>query len=66
MCTLKLGLSKVSNIKFDGIDPLDHPDYCDAYIVNADYEDREMTEDELYELNDERDFIHEQLFKQMH
>ena len=29
---------------FEGIDRLDHPDYCDAYVVDADYDGEKMTE----------------------
>ena len=53
--------NKIDNIIFDGIDHEDYPDYCDAYILSADYDGRKMTEQELEELNDERDFVHEKL-----
>ena len=53
--------NKIDNIKFEGIDHKDRPDYCDAYILSADYEGREMTEQELEELNDDRDFFYEKL-----
>ena len=56
-----MGTSKVSNIDFDGVDYNDYPDFCDAYISSADYGDREMTETELNELNEDRDFVHEKL-----
>jgi hypothetical protein len=47
--------SKVHSLQFDGIDHHDYPDYCDAYISAGEIEtetgDRELTEDELDELN---------------
>ena len=54
--------TKINNIEFDGIDHEDHPDYCDAYISSADYDGREMTEQQLEELNKDRDFIYEKLW----
>ena len=59
----KIDTSKVDNIVFDGIDKKDHPDYCDAYIVSADYRGIEMDEEELNELNENSDFVHEALTK---
>ena len=56
-----MNLTKINNIEFDGIDHKDRPDYCDAYILSADYDGREMTEQELEELNDDRDFFYEKL-----
>lgn len=52
---------KISNIKFDGIDTRDWPDMTDAYIESADYDGEEMTEEQLEELNDDHDFVHEEL-----
>ncbi len=56
-----MDLTKVTNIEFDGVDHRDYPDYCDAHIVSANYEGREMTEFEIEELNDDRDYVYERL-----
>jgi hypothetical protein len=61
-----MDLTKISNIQFDGIDHSDYPDFCDAYIVSAEYEGREMTDEELDELNENRDFVYEQLWEHLH
>lgn len=53
--------AKITNIEFDDVDRNDHPDYCDAYILSADYNGREMTEDELEEINQDRTFVLEKL-----
>lgn len=58
---MPLNLHKVTNLQFEGIDYKDYPDYCDAYVVNADYEGEPMTEEQLEELNEEHDFVHEKL-----
>jgi hypothetical protein len=36
----------------------DFPDFCDAYIASATYDGRDMTEEELEELNDDTDFVY--------
>jgi len=41
-----------TNVKFDGIDHTDYPDYCDAYIVYAELNGVPLTDDELEDLND--------------
>ena len=43
--------NKITDIEFEGIDHSDAPDYCDAYIVSADYNGREMTELEIESLD---------------
>tara|TARA_R110000796_G_scaffold135084_1_gene251225 strand:- start:828 stop:1013 length:186 start_codon:yes stop_codon:yes gene_type:complete len=49
----------IDNIEVDGIDTKDYPDFCDAFILNADYNGKEMTEKQLYELNEDGDFVYE-------
>lgn len=58
-----LDYSKITNIEFDGVDHSDYPDFCDAYIVNAHYDGQPMTEEQLEELNDNRDFVYESLMR---
>ena len=54
---LKSDLKKISrvcytNVKFEGIDHKDYPDYCDAYIIYAESNGVPLTDDEIEELND--------------
>tara|TARA_R110000744_G_scaffold277920_1_gene390244 strand:+ start:122 stop:307 length:186 start_codon:yes stop_codon:yes gene_type:complete len=49
----------IDNIEIDGIDTKDYPDFCDAYIISADYKGKPMTEKQLDEINDNGDFQHE-------
>lgn len=58
---VNLDYKLISNIKFDGIDHEDAPDYCDAYIVSSDYDGVEMTEEQIELLNDDRDYVYEKL-----
>ena len=60
-----MDLTKVDNIELDGIDTKDYPDFSDAFISAADYDGREMTDDELEELNEEYDFVHEQVLNHL-
>jgi hypothetical protein len=55
---IKLDYSKIDNVVVDGIDYADYPDFCDAYIASADYDGREMTDEELDLLNDDSDFVY--------
>jgi hypothetical protein len=57
--------SKIDNIEIDGIDTGDYPDFCDAYIVSADYDGVPMTEEEINTLNEDRDFVHEKVFDKL-
>ena len=50
-------MKEIDNIEFDGIDYSDYPDFCDAFICSADIDGREMTDDELDELNNDREFV---------
>lgn len=44
----------VNDIEIDGIDTRDYPDFCDAYVSAAWYEDgTELTEEELIAFDDE-------------
>jgi len=49
----------IDNIEVDGIDTNDYPDFCDAFIVSADYDGVEMTEEQLEALNEDYSFVHD-------
>jgi hypothetical protein len=53
--------SKIHNIVFDGIDYGDHPDYCDAFILDCEIDGVDATDEELEEINENRDFVYEKL-----
>ena len=60
-----LKYENIDDITFDGIDHNDYPDYCDAYIDGAYYEGREMTQEELDTLNEDRDFVMKELMSHL-
>jgi hypothetical protein len=60
---MKLDLNKVDNLEFDGIDFADYPDFVDAFLVTADYDGKEMTEEQIDYLNDEYgDWVYEKVY----
>jgi hypothetical protein len=65
MTTIKLDYEKISNVFVGGIDMEDYPDFCDAYIESADYDNREMTDEELEILNEDGEFISEHAHSQL-
>lgn len=55
----ELDYSKIDDVEIEGIDPRDAPDFCDAFISSASYDGRDMTEEELEELNQDTSFVYE-------
>lgn len=53
-----------SSIELDGVDPSDYPDFSDAFIAAANFEDgTPLTDDELDQLGDEMaDEIHQMAY----
>ena len=49
----------IDNIEVDGIDTNDYPDFCDAFIVSADYDGVAMTDEQLEALNEDYSFVHD-------
>lgn len=57
---------KATNIELEGIDGSDSPDFCDAFIAYAEHADgKPFTEEELDTLNEDTDFVHEQVHEQL-
>lgn len=63
---MKLNYDKIEDIELDDIDTKDYPKFCDAFVTSATYNGREMSEDELDELNEDADFIHEEVYKHLY
>jgi len=61
-----MNLSEITNIVFEDIDFSDYPDYCDAFIASADLAGEPMTEDELNELNENKDFVYIKLMEHLY
>ena len=58
---------EVTDVEVEDIDPQDYPDFCDAYIASARWEDtgEDLTEAELNALNEDGDFVYESVCKRI-
>ena len=63
---INLDYSGISHVYCEDIDHRDAPDYCDAYISEATYFGRPMTELELEILNEHSDFVYDSVIEQIH
>ena len=50
---------KIDNIEMGGISFSDYPEFCDAFIMSADYDGKEMTEEQLDIINEDSEFVYE-------
>jgi hypothetical protein len=56
----------IDNVVVDGIDYSDYPDFCDAYIAEADYNGEPMSDEMIEVLNyDYTDFVLEQVYSRL-
>jgi hypothetical protein len=62
----RIDTSQVEDIEIDGIDTRDYPDFCDAFILEATYKGREMTDEELEALNEDSDFVHDKVMESLY
>jgi len=61
---MKINFKKITVIEIDNINHYDYPDYVDAYISEADYNGKPMSDKMLDEINDNhRDFVYEQVME---
>tara|TARA_R110000822_G_scaffold291905_1_gene413869 strand:+ start:159 stop:359 length:201 start_codon:yes stop_codon:yes gene_type:complete len=65
MKTKILNYDLIDNIEVDGIDTNDYPDFCDAFIVSADYDGQPMSEAQIDELNEDSSFLHDCVYNQL-
>jgi len=65
MKTEILNYDLIDNIEVDGIDTNDYPDFCDAFIVSADYDGQPMSEAQIDELNEDSSFLHDCVYNQL-
>ena len=63
---MELNYNRIDDVIVEGLDYQDYPDFCDAYVASAKYDDpvtgyRELTEDELGNLDNEwvREQVHD-------
>jgi hypothetical protein len=61
-----IDLDKLHNIELDGVFFWDYPDFCDAYIGYAEIDGVPLTEEELNEVNENSQFVYEQVIKKLY
>ena len=62
----EIDVKKISNVVVDNIDFVDYPDFCDAYIVSADYDGVPMTDEQIEEINQNSEFVNYSVFAQIY
>ena len=63
---MKIDYKKVEVIEIDGIEHGDYPDYVDAYITEAKYDGKPMTDEMIDEINDNDQFRYEAVWDYIH
>ena len=61
----ELDYSKISNVELEDIFTNDYPDFSDAYIAYAEYDGVPMTSEQLDELNNDGDFVYEEIMDKL-
>ena len=63
---MTIDFSLIDNVVVNGIDYKDYPDFCDAYIAEADYNGEPMSDEMIEVLNyDYTDFVLEQVYSRL-
>jgi len=63
---MEIDFTKIANVEVDGIDFNDYPDFVDAFIASAEYDGREMTDEEIDYINDVHlDFVQECVYNHL-
>ena len=59
-------IEKFDDYEVEDIDTNDAPDFCDAFVGSAMYDGRVLNDDELDELNEDRELVYELTIKQIY
>ena len=57
--------SKISDIRFAGLDMDDYPKFCDAYIDHALYDGMPISDELLEVINNNYDWLYDQLYSKL-
>lgn len=58
-------MSELTNVILDGIDFNDYPDFSDAFVVSAERNCVQLTDDELDEINSDSSLVYELVLEQI-
>jgi len=56
---------KLENVELDDIKMWDYPDFCDAYIAYAEVKGKALSENELDQLNDDRELVMDLVYRRL-
>ena len=56
---------KLENVQLDDIKMWDYPDFCDAYIAYAEIDGKALSENELEQLNDDRELVMDLVYRRV-
>jgi hypothetical protein len=56
---IEMDYSKISNVKVEGINYNDYPDFVDAFIASADYNGEPMDDEQLDMINMDADYVYD-------
>jgi len=60
-----MDVKQIDNIEMD-INTKDAPDFCDSFIISVDYKGKEMTYEQLDEINENSEFVYECIIKEIY
>ena len=61
-----MNTKQITNIELDSVNTWDYPDFCDAYICSADWENgKPLSDNELDELNEDADFVYSKVMESL-
>ena len=61
---MDLDYSLIKNVEIKGLDMNDYPDFVDAYINYAEYDGKEMTDEQLAAINEDSDYVYAHIVEQ--
>ena len=63
---MNIDINKIDNMEFEGVDFNDYPDFVDAFLAAADYNGKEMTDEQIDYVNDTYyEFVNEQVYESL-
>ena len=63
---MNINFDKVEILEVDGVNHNDYPKYCDAFISQANYDGKPMSDEMINEINDNYpDFVYIQVMEQI-
>lgn len=57
----EVDFNKITDVEIAGLDMADYPDFCDAYVEYCLIDGEEATDEQLDTINDNADFVYEEI-----